>query len=43
MRHVEFVPFWLTKEVEIFSIRIDEKENTETNEFILMFKDSSQG
>ena len=40
MRQVEFVPFWLTEEAEIFTIRIDEKENTETNEFILMFKDS---
>lgn len=40
MRLVEFVPFWLTEVVEIFTIRINEKGNTETHEFILMFKNS---
>ena len=40
MRQVEFVPFWLTDEVEIYTIRIDEKSDTETHEFIMMFKES---
>ena len=40
MRLVEFVPFWLTEVVEIFTIRINEKGNTETHEFILMFKNT---
>lgn len=42
MRQVEFVPFWLTDEVEIFAIRIDDKINTETHEFILMFKNTDR-
>ena len=41
MRQVEFVPFWLTDEVEVFTIRIDGKANTEINEFILMFRNSN--
>ena len=40
MRQVEFIPFWLTDEVEIYTIRIGEKSDSETHEFIMMFKDS---
>ena len=35
------MPFWLTDEVEVFTIRIDGKANTEINEFILMFRNSN--
>ena len=41
MRQVEFVPFWLTDEVEVYTIRINGKANTETNEFILMFRNTN--
>ena len=40
MRQVEFIPFWLTDEAEIYTIRIGEKSDSETHEFIMMFKDS---
>lgn len=38
MRFVEFVPFRLTEMADIFSIRIDGKENTELQEFFITFK-----
>ena len=41
MRQVEFVPFRLTDVAEVFSIRIDGKENSELQEFIITFKDIS--
>lgn len=34
MRKVEFVPFWLTDKVEIFAIKIDDKQGNEAEEFI---------
>ena len=37
---MEFIPFWLTEEAEIYTIRIGEKSDSETHEFIMMFKDS---
>lgn len=40
MRQVEFVPFRLTEVAEIFSIRIDRKEDTELKEFLIAFKDT---
>ena len=40
MREVEFVPVILNENIEIFSIRICGKELSETNEFIINFKDS---
>lgn len=39
MRQVEFVPFRLTDIAEIYSIRIEGKENSEIQEFIITFKD----
>lgn len=39
MRQVEFVPFRLTDVAEIYSIRIEGKENSEIQEFIITFKD----
>ena len=41
MRHVEFVPFRLTDVADIFSIRIDGKENTELQEFFITFKSTT--
>lgn len=38
MRQVEFVPFGLTDVAEIFSIKIEDKEFTELQEFIITFK-----
>lgn len=38
MRKVEFVPFRLTEEVDIYSIRIDGKHETEFHEFLITFK-----
>ena len=38
MRQVEFIPFRLTEMADIFSIRIDGKENTELQEFFITFK-----
>lgn len=38
MRQVEFVPFRLTDAAEIFSIKIDGKEHTELQEFIITFR-----
>ena len=40
MRQIEFIPFWLTNEVEIYTIKFNEKSESETHEFIMMFKDS---
>ena len=40
MRHVEFVPFRLTEVAEIFSIRINDKEQTELQEFLIAFKNT---
>ena len=40
MRKVEFVPFRLTEAVDIYSIRIDGKEESELQEFIVTFKDT---
>lgn len=40
MRLVEFVPFRFTDVVEIYSIRIDNKENTEFQEFVINFKNT---
>ena len=40
MRQVEFIPFWLTDEADIYTIKFDEKPETETHEFIMMFKDA---
>lgn len=42
MRKVEFVPFRLTETGEIFSIRIDQKEKTELQEFLIAFKNIKQ-
>ncbi|MBQ7773610.1 MAG: hypothetical protein IJ383_06050 [Bacteroidales bacterium] len=39
MRQVEFVPFKLTEFAEIFSIRLEGKETTELQEFLIAFKD----
>ena len=38
MRKVEFVPFRLTEVVDIYSVRIDGKVETEFQEFIITFK-----
>ena len=38
MRQVEFVPFRLTDVADIFSIKIDGKECTELQEFIITFR-----
>ena len=38
MRQVEFVPFRLTDVADIFSIKIDGKERTELQEFIITFR-----
>lgn len=38
MRKVEFVPFRLTESVDIYSIRLDGKEESEVQEFIITFK-----
>ena len=40
MRVVEFVPFRLTEAADIYSIKIDGKENTEFQEFMINFKDT---
>ena len=40
MREVEFVPFRLTDNADIYSIRIGGGGNTEFQEFLLSFKDS---
>ena len=40
MKQVEFVPFRFTDVVDIYSIRIDGKENTEFQEFMINFKDA---
>ena len=40
MRQVEFIPFWLTDEADIYTIKFYEKPETETHEFIMMFKDT---
>lgn len=40
MKQVEFVPFRFTDVVDIYSIRIDGKENTEFQEFMINFKDT---
>lgn len=40
MRQVEFVPFRFTDIVEIYSIRIDNKETTEFQEFMINFKNT---
>ena len=40
MREVEFVPFRLTDNADIYSIRIDGRENTEFQEFMINFKDT---
>lgn len=37
MRSVEFVPFRLTEVADIYSIKIDGKENTEFQEFMIHF------
>lgn len=39
MRQVEFVPFRLTEAADIYSIRIEGKETTEFQEFLISFKD----
>ena len=40
MRVIEFVPFRLTEAADIYSIKIDGKENTEFQEFMINFKDT---
>lgn len=40
MRQVEFVPSRLTDVAEIFSIKIDGKEQTELQEFIITFRNA---
>ncbi len=40
MRSVEFVPFLLTDQADIFTIRINGDSNTELEKFLVMFKDS---
>ena len=40
MRQVEFVPFKLTDIADIFSIRIEGKEETELQEFLITYKES---
>lgn len=39
MRQVEFVPFKLTEFADIFSIKLEGKETTELQEFLIAFKD----
>lgn len=39
MREVEFVPFRLTEVAEIFTIRIDGKDKTELQEFLITFRE----
>lgn len=41
MRQVEFIPFRLTDMADIFSIKIDGKENSELQEFFINFKDTT--
>ena len=40
MRKVEFVPFKLTDKAEIYSIRVDDRETTEFQEFIVTYKNT---
>lgn len=40
MKVVEFVPFRLTEAADIYSIKIDGKEDTEFQEFMINFKDT---
>ena len=42
MRLVEFIPFRLTEMADIFSIKIDGKETTESQEFFITFKNTEQ-
>lgn len=41
MRKVEFVPFLLTEETDIFSIKIDGDSMSEVSKFFVMFKDTT--
>lgn len=40
MRRVEFVPFRITDKVEIYTIRIDNRRNSELNDFLSTFQSS---
>ncbi len=40
MKDIEFIPFLLTEKADIFSIRLDGNEKTETEEFLIEFKDT---
>lgn len=40
MRQVEFIPFKLTDIADIFSIRIDGKDNSELHEFFISFRNT---
>lgn len=40
MRQVEFIPFKLTDIADIFSIRIDGKDNSELHEFFISFRNA---
>lgn len=40
MRQVEFIPFKLTDIADIFSIRIDGKDNSELQEFFISFRNA---
>lgn len=40
MKDVEFVPFLLTEKADIFSIRLNGNEKTETEDFLIEFKDT---
>lgn len=40
MKTVEFIPFLLSEKADIFSIRLDGKEQTETEEFLIEFKNT---
>lgn len=40
MKSVEFVPFLLTEKADIFSIRLNGNVLTETEEFLIEYKDT---
>lgn len=41
MRSVEFVPFLLTEKADVFSIRLNGNVRTETEEFLIEYKDTA--
>ena len=42
MRKVELVPFLLTEQTDIFTIRIEGDASTELEKFLVLYKDSEK-